>query len=237
MLVGDTPTPPAVGRSPSALPHSRSYASRPYELCKGLPALESLMLALRPTPQATKIGGVGRLHHLCGALLSKQATTDTTLHPSAPCALVAHLDASLRWHDGAYTAAPPRGALLSKQATTDTTLQPSAPCALVAHLDASLRWHDGAYTAAPPRGASEPSSSPSPSGRRDLTAYAGTTSTNNVAVSGAMAQGQLSLGWGIRLGWRDLRAVREPPLHQTGGRDSRFPPSRERRVFSRKRRM
>ena len=107
MLVGDTPTPPAVGHRPSALPHSRSYASRPYELCKGLPAWESLMLALRPTPQATKIGGVGRLHHLCGALLSKQATTDTTLHPSAPCALVAHLDASLRWHDGAYTAAPP----------------------------------------------------------------------------------------------------------------------------------
>ena len=106
-LWGTPPRPPAVGHRPSALPHSRSYASRPYELCKGLPALESLMLALRPTPQATKIGGVGRLHHLCGALLSKQATTDTTLHPSAPCALVAHLDASLRWHDGAYTAAPP----------------------------------------------------------------------------------------------------------------------------------
>ena len=73
------------------------------------PTRESLMLALRPTPQATKIGSVGRLHHFCGALLSKQATTDTTLHPSTPCALVAHLDASLRWHDGAYTAAPPHG--------------------------------------------------------------------------------------------------------------------------------
>ena len=28
-LVGDTPTPPAVGHRPSALPHSRGYASRP----------------------------------------------------------------------------------------------------------------------------------------------------------------------------------------------------------------
>ena len=36
MLVGGTPTPPAVGHRPSALLHSRGYASRPYELCKGL---------------------------------------------------------------------------------------------------------------------------------------------------------------------------------------------------------
>ena len=30
MLVEDTPTPPAVGHRPSALPHSRGYASRPW---------------------------------------------------------------------------------------------------------------------------------------------------------------------------------------------------------------
>ena len=34
MLVGDTPTPPAVGHRPSALPHSRGYASRPMSYAK-----------------------------------------------------------------------------------------------------------------------------------------------------------------------------------------------------------
>ena len=174
MPVGDTPTPPAVGHRPSALPHSRSYASRPYELCKGLPALESLMLALRPTPQATKIRGVGRLHHFCGALLSKQATTDTTLHPSAPCALVAHLDASLRWHDGAYTAAPPL----------------RTPRTLI--LTFSLREKG-------------------PDRLRGNDVY-----EQRSCQWGYGAMGSCRWVLGVRLGWRDLRAVREPPLHQTG---------------------
>ena len=81
---GGHPHVPGSGASPLCTPHSRGYASRPYELCKGFLRGTSLMLALRPTPQATKIGSVGWLHHLCGALLSKQATTDTTLHP-LPC--------------------------------------------------------------------------------------------------------------------------------------------------------
>ena len=51
----------------------------------------------------------------------------------------------------------------------------------------------------------------------------------NVGAGAAMAQWAVVVRLGIRLGWRDLRAVREPPLHPHKGRDARFPPTRERR--------
>ena len=48
--MGDTPTPPAVGHRPSALPHSRGYASRPYE--KGSDGLAGGTLTLTLSQRA-----------------------------------------------------------------------------------------------------------------------------------------------------------------------------------------
>ena len=56
-----------------------------------------------------------RLHHLCGAPTFEASHDRHNPPPLCPCALVAHLDASLRWHDGAYTAASPLRSPISKQ--------------------------------------------------------------------------------------------------------------------------
>ena len=90
-------------------------------------------------------------------------------HPRSPYRVrCAHLDASLRWHDGGAllrSAEPSPSSLLSPPCALSRTWMPafagmteggllrsaepspssllSPPCALSRTLDASLRWHDG----------------------------------------------------------------------------------------------
>ena len=73
---------------------------------------------------------------------------------------VAHLDASLRWHDGGASPSPSLFSLCALSRTLDASLRwhdggaSPSPLALltvcaVAHLDASLRWHDGGASPSP----------------------------------------------------------------------------------------
>ena len=88
----------------------------------------------------------------------------------------------------------------AKTGTSDTTLPPLRPvCAPLSRtLDSSLRWNDGGI-----RG-------------NDVC-----DQCKGWGSHGAM--GSCRLGWAVRLRWRDLWAVREPPLHPDMGQGCEVP--------------
>ena len=82
------------------------------------------------------------------------------------------------------------------------------------------RGRDARFPPTRERRGPEPSSSPSPSGRRDLPRLRGNDGCFRVNDACDQCRGWRGDGamgscrWlGVRLGWRDVKAVREPPLH------------------------